>query len=526
MAKSIFGSNGLNARLFSAIKICDKAKQPLLILSNPGMAKSTTVQMYADITGRELIQLRSNSTTHEEIIGYPTVPAGIKAGDTPATVHCRPIWYQKLLDAEAAGKECILFLDELTTASARVQSALLHLIFERKCNDEKIPDSTLIISAGNYMSNLSRDLSGLMPPTMNRFVIYNLQYEKGDLSAFLCHHSGAMMGKMIDFDVELRKLLESIDAQEVDIPEERKNRIYELIENGIADETSLLVDRGSANAININETELESIYEDTEDTDGKVYGFVTPRTLYYASRIAFSAYQCFGKAGLGSEVFRSLLDGLIGVGLRRNKKNGQIEKVKVGGEYFTFLQAVANDIEKLKNNKLPEYEKFFVDILKDEKSKDKEKKVFSSPDMQVIINKISEMTRDPEISMIERPLAPDLITNLCNILVNTSSVLLKDIKSTADLSAEDLANLVVTWNTIVDFQLGLYKLVSKEGLGYSEDVIVGLQDTSNNIKKFGYKLRALRKVALRNDSTFTGLIPETKSLNLKDIEDNVEEIKK
>ena len=211
MAKKVISSNSINVRLFSAIKMCDRAGLPLLILSNPGFSKSSTVFMYAEIAGRTLIQLRSNSTTHEEVVGYDTVPqniTGVDANEPRAAVHLRPSWFQDLLDADARGEKCLLFLDEITTAHSSVQSALLHLIFERKCGNEPIPDSTLIISAGNYMSNLSRDLSGLMSPTMNRFAIYNLRFELNDLDCFLGHYTGSLIGKRINYMDELKKALE------------------------------------------------------------------------------------------------------------------------------------------------------------------------------------------------------------------------------------------------------------------------------------------------------------------------------
>ena len=513
MAKSVISSNSINVRLFSAIKMCEKANLPLLILSNPGFAKSSTVMMYAEITGRELIQLRSNSTTHEEVVGYDTVPSNVEYGKAAAATHLRPSWFQKLMDADAAGKDCILFLDEITTAHSQVQAALLHLIFERKCGDEPIPESTLIISAGNYMTNLNNDLSGLMAPTMNRFVIYNLRLETADLDAFLGHYSGAMMGKRINFEEELMKALKHINDQEVEIPEDRKYRILELLEGGIKDQTKMLMTHGDK-PLDMNESDLESIYDDIEDTDGKVLGFITPRTLYYSVKLAYSAYQCFGKAGLQSDVFRSLLEGLVGLALKRDKKTGDVKKKQVGGEYFSFLQQVANDIEKLKNTKLPEYEKFFVSVLKDKS----EKASFKIPEMQAAINKLKEIEKDPELVQIERPVPVELMKKMCDVLDRTSLSICNELKlSTTSrildvISSEELINKVVEWNKVAELDTCLLNIACKKELGYPEDGIQYVKNITEKIKKTSFKLRSIRKMVIHEDKSFGELIPEVSSL--------------
>lgn len=517
MAKKVISSNSINVRLFSAIKMCDKAGLPLLILSNPGFSKSTTVFMYAEIAGRQLIQLRSNSTTHEEVVGYDTVPSGIGVYDHPAAVHVRPSWFQKLLDADKEGKKCLLFLDEITTASSRVQSALLHLIFERKCGDEPIPESTLIISAGNYMTNLSRDLSGLMAPTMNRFVIYNLRFENNDLSAFLGHYTGSMLGKRVDYMAELKKALEDIDKQELEIPEDQKFKIMELLESGICDQTRMLMSQGDK-PLDINESDLESIYEDISETDGKVLGFITPRTLYYSVLLSYSAYQCFGKPGLQSDVYRSLLEGLIGLAIKRDSKTGDIKKKNVAGDYFSFLQQIANDIERMKNNKSQEYEKFFVDIISQfSKGDGSVSKEFALSDLQAIFNKLDELKKDKELEMIERPINVEFISSICKISEVTSTKISNDIRvKTADLStkatAEKLAGHVVKWNSVVNLMVSLLDLVENPEMKYNDDVCRSVKGSIDKMKTTGYKLRSVRVMLTSEDPTMANLVPNVKSI--------------
>ena len=505
--------------------MCDRAGLPLLILSNPGFSKSSTVFMYAEIAGRTLIQLRSNSTTHEEVVGYDTVPqniTGVDANEPRAAVHLRPSWFQDLLDADARGEKCLLFLDEITTAHSSVQSALLHLIFERKCGNEPIPDSTLIISAGNYMSNLSRDLSGLMSPTMNRFAIYNLRFELNDLDCFLGHYTGSLIGKRINYMDELKKALEEIDRQELEISDEKRDRIMELLESGIKDQTRILMTQGDK-PLDINEPDLESVYEDIEDTGGKVLGFITPRTLYYSVKLAYAAYQCFGKPGLQSDVFKSLLEGLIGLAVRRDSKTKDIKKKNVASDYFNFLQQVANDIEKMKNNKLPEYEKFFVDILNKKSSeKGSKKDVFSKEEVQAMVNKLEELTRDKEIESIERPIQAELLESICNISKNTANNICGTIKMDPGtsigkiLTSEKAAGMVVEWNGVAGLLSSVYNMVTNPNMNYREEIIRHVKSGIADIKNVPFKLRSLRLMLVKEDASMAGLIPNVDSIGGKD----------
>ena len=521
MAKKIIGPNSINVRLFSAIKICEKAGLPLLILSNPGFSKSSTVFLYCQITGKTLIQLRSNSTTYEEVVGYDTVKNLDGTEEHPAATRVRPHWFQNLLDADARGEQCLLFLDEITTSDSRVQAALLHLIFERKCGDEPIPESTVIISAGNYMSNLAKDLSGLMAPTMNRFIIYNLRFELSDLDAFLGHYSGSMVGRKVDFKKELYKALEEINKQELVIPDDRKFKILELIENGIKDQTKMLSTHGEK-VLDINFTELDSIYEDIHETGGKVLGFITPRGLYYSVKLAYSAYQCFGKAGLQSEVFKSLLEGIIGLALSYDKKKDDVKKTMVVSDYFQVLQVIANDIEKMKNDKLPEYENFINGLINDG---DKIREKFGVPELQSLINKLSELKRDPEVLSIERPVQPTAVNSLCEIVLRSSADLKQAVKvsvsgksglsSSTSIETEVLSGVITKWNYISELMSSMTELILNPKMGYSSEIKDLIKSTNGDLRPISFKLRALRKVACTEggeDSSIASIIPEVKQI--------------
>ena len=76
MAKSL--NDSINVSIFTALKVSEMSKVPVLIMSNPGLGKSTTVEMFADVRGYSLILLRGNSTTAEEVMGYDVADTSLK----------------------------------------------------------------------------------------------------------------------------------------------------------------------------------------------------------------------------------------------------------------------------------------------------------------------------------------------------------------------------------------------------------------------------------------------------------------
>ena len=189
-------NNNINVSIFCALKVSEISKVPVLLMANPGTGKSSTVEMFADVRGYKLILLRGNSESAETILGYDVAPTDTTKSSS--TKHLRPEWFEKIKEADARGEKCLLFLDEITTATEYVQAALLHLIFERKVGTEDIPESTLIVSAGNYASNLSNSMI-ILPPLMNRFMIYNIVPEPDDLDKFLNKYDGAIAGKRSNY---------------------------------------------------------------------------------------------------------------------------------------------------------------------------------------------------------------------------------------------------------------------------------------------------------------------------------------
>lgn len=513
MAKSI--NDSINVSIFTALKVSEVSNVPVLIMSNPGLGKSTTVEMFADVRGYHLVLLRGNSTTAEEVMGYDVADTNL---EEPTTKHLRPSWYTEILKVHEQGGKSLLFLDEITTANEYVQAALLHLVFERKVGSEKLPDNTLIVSAGNYAQNLSNSMQ-MLPPLMNRFMIYNITPTYKDLDTFLCKYEGAIgsEGKVTNFRDTLRQTMKKLDSQELQIPDEQWNKIGEYIERGIKMTTSSLMISGSK-PVDLSITDLQGLYSDAEN-ETKLYGFVTFRTLNYLRDITMASYKCFGKAGITSSNYRNMVDGLCGIGISRDPKTKNVVKTPISKEYFDCMGKIVNDIEKMKNDKLPEYAKFFNSIVKEKENKTGNNKYFSVPEMNALINKLSELNSDKELSNIERPIDPECIGKLCKLSRDSgiSATKIKIDQSSRILDQipiETFTGYVTYWNTLTDLVTSLGELINNSSKGYEKDSVSTLNTMQEDLRTAGFKLKSIKRIICNEDPAIGNIIPEIRSNKL------------
>lgn len=506
-------NESINISIFTALKVSEKSKVPVLIMSNPGLGKSTTVSMFAKVRGYKLQLLRGNSTTAEEVLGYDVAD---QDKESKTTRHLRPSWFNNVLENDKNGYPTLLFLDEITTANDYVQAALLHLIFERMVGDEELPESTLIVSAGNYAQNLSNQMN-LLPPLMNRFLIFNITPDASDLDTFLCKYKGSIAskeGKRDNYMDELYKQMVEIDSQEIKVSEAVENKIGEYIERGICTVARFLMTSGEK-PVDLSVRDLQGIYTDINESLGnKLYGFVTFRTLNYLRDVTISMYLCFGKSGIMSDNYRNMIDGLCGIGVSTDKKskNGNNTKVTlISKDIYDTMLGVVNDIEKMSNTKLSVYEEFFNSVIDSTTS-------FDIPKMQAIINKITELKSDKNLDNIDRPVDPEVIKEMCKILKTTGANIGKVKLSTAvgkvseSVSIEDFIGMATLWNTIADCLNNIDSLVTDTKLGYKSETFDAVNKTKEDLKKGIYKLRSTKKLIVSEDPSLGGIIPELKSL--------------
>ena len=413
-------TNDVNAQVFAALKVAELSKVPFLFISAPGVGKSTTVEIFADIRGYHYELLRGNSVSPEECLGYDTADT---SKDATSTKHLRPEWFQRILDKEAEGKHTLLFLDELTTASPYVQSALLHLVFDRSVGNEKLPADTLVVSAGNYSQSLGNQFV-LIPPLMNRFCIFNIIPGINDLKAFLSAYEGASSGKAIlSIEDRLKPMLKEIDDQEdKTLSNTFVNKVAEFIEKAVFETTRMLIQ--SERTVDLSVTDMQNIYNDTSNADPILRGFVTPRSLCYLVRLGVSTYRCFGLDGIKSSNFRNMIEGLVGIGLSRTNK-GEVQANIVTDRYADYIIKSVNDVEALNNSKVAEYADYFNTVLKGTSTgkgkKASTKKSFTHEEVIAIGNKILELTSDKTISSIERPVESALLLKVSTALRETQT---------------------------------------------------------------------------------------------------------
>ena len=507
MGKSL--NDSINVSIFTALKVSEVSKVPVLIMSNPGLGKSTTVEMFAQVRGYDLILLRGNSTTAEEIMGYDVADTNLK---DPTTKHLRPSWYTKILESSNRGGKSLLFLDEITTANEYVQAALLHLVFERKVGAEKLPDDTLIVSAGNYAQNLSNSMQ-MLPPLMNRFMIYNITPTYKDLDTFLCKYEGALGssdGKANDFMETLRKTMVKLDSQEVIIPEDQENKIGEYIERGIKTVAKSLMQ--GQKVVDLAITDLQGLYSDAEN-ETKLYGFVTFRTLNYLRDVTLASFKCFGKAGITSDNYRNMIDGLCGIGISRDPKTKSVVKTPISKEFYDMMVTIVNDIEKMKNNRLPEYTKFFNNIVNE---KEDTKKNFSIAEMQAVINKLAELKADKELKDIERPIDPVCITKLCSHLktsgINIAKIKVEQTGRVLDrISVETFTGYVTYWNVLSSLMTSLSEFVSDSQKNYGKETSNVLDTIQKELRTAGFRLKSVKKIIVQEDPAIGNMIPDIKN---------------
>lgn len=520
-------SNDVNAQIFAALKVAELSKVPFLFISAPGVGKSTTVEIFADIRGYHYELLRGNSVSPEECLGYDT--ADTSEGAT-STKHLRPEWFQRILDKEAEGKHTLLFLDELTTASPYVQSALLHLVFDRSVGNEKLPKDTLVVSAGNYSQSLGNQFV-LIPPLMNRFCIFNIIPGINDLRSFLSAYEGASTGKdIVNIQDRLTPMLKEIDKQEdKTMSVSYLNKVAEFIEKAVFETTRMLIQ--SERTVDLSVTDMQNIYNDTNNNDPMLRGFVTPRSLCYLVRLGVATYRCFGLDGIKSANFKNMIDGLVGIGLSRTNK-GEVQTNLVTDRYADYITKSVNDVEALNNDKVAGYTDYFNTILKGKvstKGKKKSVSVFTHEEVVALGNKIVELMNDKTIESIERPVEANLLIKISNVLKDSQDECMNQINTLSGASPDsdiqdltkvnieptELAKIITQWNSLAAVEGSFYKLVKTTSKNYESTTASKIETDIEQFRRSNFRLKFLYKYALKHakdgdSEAIKSLIPEPK----------------
>ncbi len=114
-----------------------------MLHGRPGIGKTEIVQALAREIGARLYDLRLTTIEPQDLRGLPFFDM-----ETRRTVWFRP---EDLPDDPA--RPSILFLDELTAAPPHLQPTVYGLLQERRVGTHVLPDSCLVIAAGNMVED-------------------------------------------------------------------------------------------------------------------------------------------------------------------------------------------------------------------------------------------------------------------------------------------------------------------------------------------------------------------------------------
>jgi hypothetical protein len=140
-----------------------KVQRPLFLWGPPGIGKSELVEGITNELGGLMIDLRLGQMEPTDIRGIPFYNK-----DKNIMEYAPP---GVLPDAETAAQYpvVVLFLDEMNSAPASVQSAAYQLILNRRVGKYRLPDNVVMVAAGNRESD--KGVTYRMPtPLANRFL--------------------------------------------------------------------------------------------------------------------------------------------------------------------------------------------------------------------------------------------------------------------------------------------------------------------------------------------------------------------
>lgn len=151
-----------------------ESRIPIMLVGDPGTAKTATVKAVAEKTNRELITIVPSRMDAQDLSGFPTkgvydVEIDGVVTQSPVTEYAPQRWQRIILEK----KNVVLFLDEFSNAHPSVRASLLSFIQDREFpNGDKFPDETVIIGAMNPTESAA-DGYEMDPATTNRILFHS-----------------------------------------------------------------------------------------------------------------------------------------------------------------------------------------------------------------------------------------------------------------------------------------------------------------------------------------------------------------
>jgi hypothetical protein len=114
-----------------------------MLHGRPGVGKTELVQTLAREIGATLFDLRLTTIEPQDLRGLPYYDHDQQ----------RTVWYRPEDLPDDPAQPAILFLDELTAAPPSLQPTVYGLLQERRVGRHRLPDSVLIVAAGNSIED-------------------------------------------------------------------------------------------------------------------------------------------------------------------------------------------------------------------------------------------------------------------------------------------------------------------------------------------------------------------------------------
>jgi hypothetical protein len=165
--------------LKKAAKRFYRSKQPFMVMSPPGVGKSSIIRQAADELGIQFRDVRLNMFDPVDLRGIPM--PDLKTGKTR--------WMTPdFFPTEGSG---IVLFDEITAATTAVQAAAYQITLDRKLGEYELPPGWSVMAAGNSQSD--RAVSYKMPSALvSRLNMQTLEVSQKDFEEY-----GANTGRII-----------------------------------------------------------------------------------------------------------------------------------------------------------------------------------------------------------------------------------------------------------------------------------------------------------------------------------------
>lgn len=135
-------------KAFEALKAVWAAQQAngvkvsTMLWGKPGIGKTQVAEQLARFIGGKLYDIRLTTIDSADLHGLPYYNHETKTTE----------WYRPE-DLPNSDEPAVLFLDELSSAPAHIQPTVYGLLQERRVGQHKIPDNTIIVAAGNQVTD-------------------------------------------------------------------------------------------------------------------------------------------------------------------------------------------------------------------------------------------------------------------------------------------------------------------------------------------------------------------------------------